>query len=190
MTKKIEPPKISPEEQIKLQAKKREEQKAILMAPLYGTKLFKSVEEECLVKRDGPPYTVTPKTLEDLFIIYLADGTDEMACAYAQIASSSLYDFQKRHPEFSEWKQAWKLDTLYRAKMTVRNNISNPDVAQWILERHPKTKLDYSKSPDIVINNNMMLPQSSREAKIAEKLLRANEDYAERKPISSSKDNG
>lgn len=73
-------------------------------------------------------------------------ATDEEACLFAQIHPDTLYEYQKQHPEFSEGKQAWKQNPTLRARKTVFDNLDDPKVAMWYLER--KTRNEFgTKDP-------------------------------------------
>lgn len=94
--------------------------------------------------------TVMDKTvlakLEDAFIIGLSD---RKACAYAGINPSSLYDYQKLHPEYTERKEALKLRPDIKAQQTVVLSLGDPLNAWKWLERkdpdfRPSSKLEHS----------------------------------------------
>lgn len=63
--------------------------------------------------------------------------SDSEACILADIAPSTLYDYQKNNPEFSERKQALKQNVNLKAKMAIVRAIDDGCVAtsKWWLER-------------------------------------------------------
>ena len=54
----------------------------------------------------GRPLVVDDTILRELRIAFLMGYSDKEACVYAGIGESTLYDYQKSHPEFSEEKRA------------------------------------------------------------------------------------
>lgn len=78
---------------------------------------------------------VTLQKLEEGFKIGL---TDEECCAYADIAMSSLYNYQNANPEFLDKKNKWKKNPIAKAKYTIYKNLKDLKTAQWYLERKCK----------------------------------------------------
>ena len=64
--------------------------------------------------------------------------TDSECCAYADIAQSSLYNYQKENPLFVEQKEKWKQNPIAKAKHTIYKNLDDAKTAQWYLERKCK----------------------------------------------------
>ena len=78
--------------------------------------------------------------------------TDIEACLHAGINQSTLYDYIKKNPKFSERKEVLKQSTIISARRTVRLHIEwlqdeetkkyiitpNPDIAMKYLERKKK----------------------------------------------------
>ena len=83
----------------------------------------------------GRPTRMTKDTLDKLKVAFLAGLNDEEACIYAQIKSSTLYKYQRKHPQFIKYKESWKKNPVLKAKLTVFNNLTDPKTAQWYLER-------------------------------------------------------
>ena len=65
--------------------------------------------------------------------------TDEEACFYAEISTSSLYTYQSENDKFLERKKALKQNPFFKARKTVVDNLDdNPDFALKYLERKKK----------------------------------------------------
>lgn len=65
---------------------------------------------------------------------FLRGYSDREACAYADIGTSTLYNFQNKNPLFVEQKEAWKLNPILKAKETVFDNLNDPKLAMQYLE--------------------------------------------------------
>jgi len=93
---------------------------------------------------------MTEVTLGKLREAFLIGCSDKEACFYAQIHPDTLYDYQARHPEFSEQKAGWKNYLVFRARMAIGDaiisgkNADNLDIAKWYLER--KRRDEFSRS--------------------------------------------
>ncbi len=83
----------------------------------------------------GRPSVVTKEVVGKLRIAFLMGCSDREACLYADINKDTLYEYQKRHPEFSDQKQLWKQNPMLKARITIYNALNQPKVAMWFLER-------------------------------------------------------
>lgn len=101
-------------------------------------KVMKMMEEK---NQGGRPESFTPKKIEMLRHAFAIGCTDEEACAYADVPTSTLYFYQKRHPEFKEEKERLKKKPILKAKNTVVKELDDLSNAQWYLER----KSDFAK---------------------------------------------
>lgn len=104
----------------------------------------------------GRPTVFDENTLQKLEIAFSNDATDEQACFLANIATSSLYNYQKEHPEFLERKKALKQMVTYQAKANLKELIFSQEkelekerieASKWILPK--KEKQDYSERTEI-----------------------------------------
>ena len=84
--------------------------------------------------------------------------SDEECCAYADIATSSLYNYQNAHPEYLEQKTKWKKNPIAKAKNTIYKNLDDPKVAQWLLERKCKEEFSVKVEQELTGNVNMAPP--------------------------------
>lgn len=68
--------------------------------------------------------------------------TDEEAALHANISVSTLYDYCKEHPEFSDEKQLRKKQMVLKARLVIAEGIESGDNrefnARWYLERKQK----------------------------------------------------
>ena len=88
----------------------------------------------------GRPPIVDESVLQKLEQAFALDCTDEEACAYADIAESTLYNYQVAHPDFLERKRRLKQRPVLKARATVVRALDNAPHAQWYLQRKRKTE--------------------------------------------------
>jgi type IV pilus biogenesis protein CpaD/CtpE len=86
----------------------------------------------------GRPEVIQQEILLLLKQAFAIGCSDEEACAYAKIPTSTFYDYQKRHPEFSEEKDRLKQEPILKAKHTIVKSLTDVKDAQWYLERKKK----------------------------------------------------
>lgn len=133
----------------------------------------------------GRETVVTPSVLERLYAAFRVGATDEEACDYAQISTTTLYEYQKKHPEYAEQKAGWKREPILKAKTKVVGDIeTNVSIAQWYLER--KAKKEFGKeggqeSPNVSLG----APQNEKEAELLELVLNKHSDYVNSKRQST-----
>lgn len=87
---------------------------------------------------------------------YLMDATDEEAAEFADIHVATLYNYQLKHPEFREEKSAWKQNSTMKARVTVYNNLTDPRIAAWYLER--KKKDEFGTRTEVTGKDGQDLP--------------------------------
>jgi hypothetical protein len=79
---------------------------------------------------------MTDETLAKLAEAYRWGCTDREACLHAEIAPSTLYEYQKENPEFSEQKQMLQSRPTMIARATVVEALAfDPQLALKYLER-------------------------------------------------------
>lgn len=88
----------------------------------------------------GRPTIMTPETIKKLEEVFAIGGTDKEACFYANISHQTLYDYQAKHPEFIERKEALKEKPILKARQTIVQSLGDPRHAQWFLERKRKSE--------------------------------------------------
>jgi hypothetical protein len=106
----------------------------------------------------GRPTVFDETTLQKLEGAFANDATDEQACFIANISPSSLYNYQKEHPDFLERKKALKDMIKYQAKLRVKEAIEKedrPDTSKWYLERKDN---EFKNKTDITSNDESLQP--------------------------------
>lgn len=83
----------------------------------------------------GRPTVMTPEVLAKLEEVFALGGSDEEACFYADISTSSLYKYQQEYPDFTERKERLKETPVLKARRTVINSLDKPEHAFKFLER-------------------------------------------------------
>ena len=89
----------------------------------------------------GRPTILDDLTLKKLEEAFAYGASDVEACFYADISHQTLYNYQKKHPEFVERKEALKLHPVLLARKTVVKAIeTDSDLAFKYLERKQKSE--------------------------------------------------
>lgn len=99
--------------------------------------------------RVGRPSVITNEILHKLKKAFLMDCTDAEACIVAGIARSTLSEYKRLNPEFSDNVQSWKLNPILKARTTIYNNLDNINIAKWYLER----KCPEEFALKVIVNN-------------------------------------
>lgn len=83
------------------------------------------------------PRKITDDVLRKLEEGFLKGLSDREACLYADVKSSTFYDYCKTHKGFSERKELLKEQVKMRAKINVSEKIAQGDIglSLWYLER-------------------------------------------------------
>lgn len=113
--------------------------------------------------KGGRPPKMTPEVIGKLESAFKIGATDREACYYAGINPDTLYEYQKKHPEFTEQKEVWKRNPILKAKKTIYDNLKDPNVAKWLLERRDdeysnKIKQDISGGVNVTPTTFNILP--------------------------------
>lgn len=113
-------------------------------------------------KKLGRPESFTPEIIMKLEQAFAIGASDLEACAFADVKSSTFYEYQKRHPDFLERKNRLKEMPNLRARRAVVGAFeSHPDLALKYLERKkkdefsPRHELEHSgneEKPIVVID--------------------------------------
>ncbi len=98
----------------------------------------------------GRPTVMTPTTLGKLEQAFALGMNDTDACFYAEIAADTLYEYQKKHPEFIGRKQALKAKPVMKAYSVINAALDAADTntAKWLLER--KRKDEFTAKTEII----------------------------------------
>lgn len=114
-------------------------------------------EKRTPVKRKpGRPQAIDADVLRQLRQAFLMGCSDEEACAYASIGARTLYDFQTKFPEFSQYKEEWKRNPILKARATIYSNLHKQSTAQWFAER--KLKDEFSTRQEMTGKDGEAIP--------------------------------
>jgi hypothetical protein len=87
----------------------------------------------------GRPTVMTPETIQKLEGAFLIGCSDLEACLIADIAKTTLYNYQVENPEFVERKERLKETPAFTARTTlVKEVATNAELALKYLERKKK----------------------------------------------------
>ena len=96
------------------------------------------------------PTVMTPEVIEKLEEAFKWGCTDNEACLHADIAPSTLYQYQEKNPKFTERKASLKENPILLARSTVVNGLKNDtDLALKYLERKKKNEFSTKVENDI-----------------------------------------
>ena len=95
------------------------------------------------VRKDGKFDTgrkqiVDDSVLQKLQTAFSLGCSDEEASSFAEIAVSTLYNYQKKNPDFLEWKQQLKEKPILKARNTVVKSLDDPKIALEYLKAKKK----------------------------------------------------
>lgn len=100
------------------------------------------------------PTKITKDVLAKLEDAFRIGANDEEACLYAGIDPSTLYRYQDKNEAFCKQKVMWKRNPILKARHTIYENLDDPSVAKWLLERRDK---DFSIKVDQNVNGDVKL---------------------------------
>lgn len=111
--------------------------------------------------KGGRSSVMTDEVLRKLEYAFAMGATDKEACFHAGIGASTLYDYQKENPEFSERKWGLKGSVVLKAKTNIASAIDkgDTDLSKWYLER--KAKEEFSPRAEVTgADGEALLPPS------------------------------
>ena len=99
------------------------------------------------------PTKITNQALGKLREAFLMGCSDQEACLNADINPDTLYEYQKKNPEFTEQKEAYKSNPVLLARKTVVNALEkDPHLAMKYLERKKKDEFSLRQNLDLTSN--------------------------------------
>jgi len=102
----------------------------------------------------GQPTKLTPETLNKLEQAFMMGCPDTEACLFAEISHQTLYNYQKKHPEYVERKRMLKENPAFQARQRVTGEVSNDtNTAKWYLERKKKDEFGQNQKIEAEITN-------------------------------------
>jgi predicted GIY-YIG superfamily endonuclease len=100
----------------------------------------------------GRPTKMTENTIGKLDEAFCWGCTDTEACLYADIHPDTLYEYIKKHPEYSDRKEALKENPVMLARASVVKSIKseeNPELALKYLERKKKDEFGVKQTVEV-----------------------------------------
>ena len=92
-------------------------------------------------KKTGRPTKRSPETVAKLEEAFSLGSTVVGACLYAGIGKNTYYRWCEEDPEFRDRMELLKETQVLSALKTVKDNIDDPKIATWLLEKkHPEFK--------------------------------------------------
>lgn len=156
-------------------------------------------------KKTGPkqPWKITSEAIQKLEVAFAYDMTDEEACHYADISTSSLYAYQEKNPKFLERKKALKQRPVMKAREEMIKKLSTrkiktldkdgnyveidipPDSKdlRWYLER--KRKDEFSGKVIVEHEGDVEIKGAREMAKVLQDILDEKDDEPEENKGSS-----
>lgn len=135
-----------------------------------------------MARKMGRPEVIQGEKLVLLKQAFAIGCTDEEACAYAKIPTSTFYEYQKRHPDFLEEKERLKKEPVLKAKHTVVKSLDDIQNAQWYLER--KARDEFSKR---VENLNASVDLTTLAEQLEQQVSKEYENYAAQQLATETK---
>lgn len=110
---------------------------------------------------------MTDETLQKLKMAFANSFTDEEACIYADISTTSFYNYCKKHPEFVEKKQLLKKSPNLKAKQNIIKSMNEGNIkdSQWRLERKAKDEFSLRTENAVTIDENPLEDLDAKEKK-------------------------
>jgi hypothetical protein len=111
----------------------------------------------------GRPTVMTDDVIQKLKFGFMKGLTDDECCDFAEICTSTLYNYCNQNPEFMEQKERWKHRPSTKAKINIVEAVENGDVelSKWSLERPNKAefspKVEIEADVDAEVNINIEL---------------------------------
>lgn len=118
--------------------------------------------------REGRPVVVDKDVLHKLEEVFALGGTDTEACLYANISTSTLYNYQNANPDFLERKNELKQTPVLLARQTVVKSLKTDVNSAWrMVERkdpdlHPKQQIDHTTKGEKIENNPLIVQLAER----------------------------
>lgn len=93
----------------------------------------------------GRPTVMTEQVIQKLEYCFSIGCSDRMACFQAGIALATFYDWQEKHPEFIQRKEALKDNMEFKALHALNNSLDQGDTKFAIEYLKRRKKEDWSE---------------------------------------------
>jgi len=92
--------------------------------------------------KTGPkgPWQMTPEVIQKLEQAFAIDATVGEACFYADISTSTYYNWVGANPELLDKFERLRHKPILKARQTVVNALDDPDHAKWYLKNKKNTE--------------------------------------------------
>lgn len=95
------------------------------------------------MNKRGRPVKMTRVVIEKLEEAFSYGCSDREACLLANIGEQTLYDYQRKNPDFKSRKDLLKSNPILKARVSVVNNLEDdPNLALKYLERRCREEFD------------------------------------------------
>lgn len=98
-------------------------------------------------------YKLTTAVINRLHEGFLCGLTITQACIYAGICRDTYYEWMKKRPALAKKMELAQLNPFLAAKRTIMQNMGNPDVAKWYLERKSPDEFSTKQEVDHTFKN-------------------------------------
>lgn len=119
---------------------------------------------------NGRGLEITAEQIDRLEFAFSCGCPVTEACLFAKVPRSTFYTYCDRNEGFLDRMNELRETPVLRARLTIKKNIDDPKVAQWLLER--KAKKEFSAQVDInSMNTNINTSVDVEKLKDIRKLL-------------------
>lgn len=101
----------------------------------------------------GRPKKITKLVLKKLEEAFALGCSDVEACFFADISHQTLYNYQKKNPEFIERKEALKKQPIFKARKGVVDSLGKDPTGKFDLEFLKSTTDDYNPKKKIEVED-------------------------------------
>lgn len=98
-------------------------------------------------------YKLTADVIKLLNEGFLCGLSVSQCCIYAGISRDTYYEWLKKRPDLALKFERAKLNPFLAAKRTIMQNMGNPDVAKWWLERKSPDEFSTKQEVDHTFKN-------------------------------------
>lgn len=95
------------------------------------------------------PKRLTPEVLQKIEEAAMMDCTMAEIALFANVSSSSLYNWLESDPSFRERLDKLRQTPILKARGTITKNLHKEDIAKWYLERKKKVEFAQHSTTDL-----------------------------------------
>ena len=136
-------------------------------------------------KKRGRKEKIDKTVLAKLEDAFTNAFSDEQACSYVGISTTTLFRYETKHPEFRKRKAMLKQRPDIKAKQTIVKNLGNSiDAWRWLERRDP----DFVPTSKVKLSGNIEVADLTANMSPEEKTALAALSVARRKRIEEQSD--